>query len=490
QSCLKNECHAALGITTISFDMSVWETGSPLMHGKTLVFVGDDDCNDPNRLAMLISDYGVDCMTATTSRFMQLLESPAFEEVFSKQIHLAYQGGEGLSVALLHKLQSYPNVRIFNGYGPTETIANSHASELTHDTVAHIGKPCVNYTNFIIDNDGNELPVGVVGELVIGGRSVAKGYNNLPEQTASRFVEYQGQRVYKSGDYARWMPDGNVVLLGRKDNQVKLRGLRIELGEVESAITKVEGVKNVTVMIKKLAGKDHLCAYFTADRPIAIDDMKEEISKTLTHYMVPTAYLQMEAFPLTPNGKTDVKNLPEPELAKVGGDYVAPNNATEADFCDIFGMILELDKVSVVDSFFDLGGSSLTATRVVIEATNKGYQVSYAEVFDNPTPRKLARLVSGGSAEDSVDQEVVDYDYTAIDNILAENNLDSFLNGERLELGDVILTGANGYLGIHILRDLLENHIKQHPENKVYCLVRHGRNGVTSKARLRNLLFY
>ena len=492
QSCLKNECHAALGITTISFDMSVWETGSPLMLGKTLVLVGDDDCNDPNRLAMLINDYGVDCMTATTSRFMQLLESPAFEEAFSNHIHLAYQGGEGLSMALLNKLQTYPNVRIFNGYGPTETIANSHASELTHDHIPHIGKPCVNYTNFIVDNDGNELPVGVVGELVIGGRSVAKWYNNLPEQTAARFVDYQGARVYKSGDYARWLPDGNVMVLGRKDNQVKLRGLRIELGEVESAITKVEGVKNVAVMIKKLAGKDHLCAYFTADRPIAIDDMKAEISKTLTHYMVPSAYLQMDAFPLTPNGKTDVKHLPEPELAKVGGDYVAPKNKAEEDFCGIFGTILELDKVSAADSFFDLGGSSLTATRVVIEATNLGYTVSYAEVFKNPTAQQLAKLVLGETtAEDpDFDPEVTDYDYTKINNLLAENNLEAFRNGERLALGDVVLTGANGYLGIHILHELLETHLVEHPACKVYCLVRHGRDGVTSEARLKGLLFY
>lgn len=491
QSCLRDECHAALGITTISFDMSVWETGSPLMLGKTLVLAGDDDCNDPNRLAMLIDCYGIDCMTATTSRFMQLLESPAFEEAFRKHIHLAYQGGEGLSMALLRKLQTYPDIRIFNGYGPTETIANSHASELTHADVAHIGKPCVNYTNFIIDNDGNELPVGVVGELVIGGRSVAKGYNNLPEQTASRFVEYHGQRVYKSGDYARWMPDGNVVLLGRKDNQVKLRGLRIELGEVESAIAKVEGVKNVTVIIKKLAGKDHLCAYFTADRTISIDEMKEEISKTLTHYMVPSAYLQMEAFPLTPNGKTDVKHLPEPELARVGGNYVAPVGKAESDFCEIFCKILELDKVSVTDSFFDLGGSSLTATRVVIEATNMGYSISYAQVFEHSAPRSLAALVSGGGNEDdNLDTEITDFDYTKIDALLAQNTLDNFRNGESLELGDVMLTGANGYLGIHILHHLLENHLRQNPQYKVYCLVRHGNNGVTSADRLMNLLFY
>ncbi len=489
QSCLKNECHTALGLTTISFDMSVWETGSPLMLGKTLVFVGDEDCNDPNRLAMLVNEYGVDCMTATTSRFMQLLESPAFEEAFSTHMHMAYQGGEGLSMALLLKLQSYPNVRIFNGYGPTETIANSHASELTHDNIPHIGKPCVNYTNFIIDNDGNELPVGVVGELVIGGNSVARGYNNLPEQTASRFVEYQGKRVYKSGDFARWLPDGNVMVLGRKDNQVKLRGLRIELGEVENAITKVEGVKNVAVMIKKLSGKDHLCAYFTADREIAIDDMKAEISKTLTHYMVPSAYLQMDEFPLTPNGKTDVKHLPEPVLAKVGGEYVAPKNKTEMDFCGVFGQILDLEQVSTTDSFFDLGGSSLTATRVVIEATNLGYTISYSDVFDHPTVKQLAQLINNG-VEQGVDHEVVDYDYTKIDELLSKNTLDAFRQGEALELGNVVLTGANGYLGIHILHELLENYLPSNPDCKVYCLVRHGRNGVTSESRLCNLLYY
>lgn len=491
QECLREECHAALGITTISFDMSVWETGSPLMLGKTLVLASDDDCNDPNRLAWLINTYGIDCMTATTSRFMQLLESPAFEEAFSHHIHLAYQGGEGLSMALLQKLQSYPNVRIFNGYGPTETIANSHASELTHGTIPHIGKPCVNYTNFIIDNDGNELPIGVVGELVIGGNSVARGYNELPEQTAARFVEYKGKRVYKSGDYARWLPDGNVMVLGRKDNQVKLRGLRIELGEVETAITKVHGVRNVAVMIKKLQGKDHLCAYFTADHEIKVEDMKAEISKTLTHYMVPSAYLQMDAFPLTPNGKTDVKHLPDPVLAQVGGEYIAPTNKIEEDFCKIFSNILEIDKVSAADSFFELGGSSLSATRVVIEATNLGYTISYAEVFKNPTAQQMAALIGGGTTEDiDADSDVTDYDYAKIDALLRENTLEHFQAGDRMPLENIILTGANGFLGIHILHDLLENHLKENPQYKVICLVRHGHNGVTSEARLRNLLFY
>ena len=188
QSTLAQECNAALAITTISFDMSVWETGSPLMLGKTLVLASDDQCNDPIALAELIDKYEIGCMTATTSRYLQLLECEEFENAFRKNIRMAYQGGEGLSKVLLEKLRSYGNIRIFNGYGPTETIANSHAAELTDCDIPHIGKPCCNYCNYIVDRDGNELPVGVVGELLIGGDSVAKGYNNLPEQTAKRFV--------------------------------------------------------------------------------------------------------------------------------------------------------------------------------------------------------------------------------------------------------------------------------------------------------------
>ena len=187
-----------------------------------------------------------------------------------------------------------------------------------------------------MDGDGNELPVGVVGELYIGGRGVARGYNNLDEMTRERFIDYSPvccvdnatnrtasatseaanatnrTRIYKSGDYAKWLPDGNVVILGRTDHQIKLRGLRIELGEIENVMLKVEGMKKVVILIRKLNDNEHLCAYCTADREIAPDALKAEISKSLTQYMVPTAYLQLKVMPMTPNGKTDVKALPEP----------------------------------------------------------------------------------------------------------------------------------------------------------------------------------
>lgn len=482
QGILNKECNTALAITTVSFDMSVWETGSPLMLGKTLVFVGDDDCNDPNALAALINKYHIDCMTATTSRFMQLLESDEFHYAFNNNMHLAYQGGEGLSTALLKKLQSFKNLRIVNGYGPTETIANSHASELTEGDIPHIGKPCINYTNFIVDADGNELPVGVIGELLIGGASVAKGYNNLPEQTAARFVD----GVYHSGDYARWLPDGNVMVLGRKDNQVKLRGLRIELGEVESTMVKVDGIKSAVVMIKKLNGKDHLCAYFTANREIDIADLKAELRKTLTLYMVPTAYLQVDEFPLTPNGKTNVKVLPDPIIAQAT-DYVEASNKVEEDFCHIFASVLQLEKVGATDNFFELGGTSLVVIKVVIEATKLGYKVAFQDVFANPTPRDLAIFTGAVPAAETNSQPKEEFPVASLNTftpLLAQNTIDNFRSGERMEIGDVLLTGATGYLGIHILYHLLTEY-----DVKVYCPIR-GKDGVKAEERLMTMLYY
>ena len=480
---------AFLCITTLSFDMSLKEFAGALHNGITAVLANEAEVNNPMLLARLFRQTGAQCINGTPSRILNCMESAEFCEALSK-CKCIWSGGEKYSDKLLQRLHEM-GVRIFNTYGPTEVTVSSNIGELTHQTSVTVGRPLLNYTEFVVDCDGNELPAGVVGELYIGGPGVARGYNNLPVQTQARFVDYHGVRVYKSGDYARWLPDGQVDILGRLDNQVKLNGLRIELGEVESAISRFEGIGQVVVMIRNISGRDHLSAYFVADRSIDIEALKAQIGETLTHYMVPTAYLQMDHFPLTPNGKTDLKHLPEPQLAQLGGDYVAPRNKAEEDFCRIYQKILGLERVSAADSFFDLGGTSLTVTRVIVEAKVCGYDVAYADVFSHATAQQLARLVmSDGDAQPDADPEITDYDYSRIDQLLSRGTLDAFRQGERLTLGDVVLTGANGYLGIHLLHDLLEHHLVEHPECRVFCLVRHGRGGVSSEARLQDLLFY
>ena len=470
-----------LSVTTISFDAALQDIGMAYYNGKTLIVATEEQANNPLDLARLIQEQHINMVSGTPSRWQTLLTSDDFCKAIS-QVKICRAGGEKFSDALLQQMRSVTKARIFNCYGPTEITVASNNAELTNAEMVTVGKPQLNVKEFIVDADGNELPVGVVGELYIGGRGVARGYNNLDEMTRERFVEYHGERIYKSGDYAKWLPDGNVVILGRTDHQIKLRGLRIELGEIENVMLSVEGMKKVVIMIRKLNDKEHLCAYYTADHEIAPDALKAEISKRLTQYMVPTAYLQLKEMPMTPNGKTDVKALPEPQLA-VSSAYVAPANDTEKAFCDIFAGILQMDKVGATDNFFELGGTSLVVTRVIIEADKAGLHVAYGDVFANPTPRQLASLITGEVVSDGPD-EVADYDYTAINNLLQRNTLENFLKGERQALGNVLLTGATGYLGIHILRELIDSDAKH-----IYCLVR-GKSQEAAESRLRTLLYY
>ncbi len=476
-----------LSVTTISFDAALQDIGMALYNGKTLIVATEEQANNPLDLAQLIKDQHINMVSGTPSRWQTWLTSEDFCQAIS-QVKICRAGGEKFSDALLSQMRSVTKARIFNCYGPTEITVASNNAELTNAEVVTVGKPQLNVKEFIVDSDGNELPVGVVGELYIGGRGVARGYNNLDEMTRERFVDYHGERIYKSGDYAKWLPDGNVVILGRTDHQIKLRGLRIELGEIENVMLKVDGMEKVVILIRKLSGKEHLCAYYTASREIVPTALKEEISKSLTQYMVPTAYLQLEKMPMTPNGKTDIKALPEPQLA-ISGDYEAPQNDTERAFCDIFASILQMDRVGATDNFFELGGTSLVVTRVIIEADKAGLHVAYGEVFANPTPRKLAALITGavvpdGSPSGKAADPVADFDYTAINNLLQRNALDIFRAGKRQQLGNVLITGATGYLGIHILRELIDS-----DADNIYCLVR-GKTQEKAESRLRTLLFY
>ena len=479
---LVNDATKYLSVTTISFDMSLKEIGVALYNGVTLVFANEDETTNPIALAKLFQQTGADAFNATPSRMLQFMELDELCDAFAR-CKVIMSGGEKFSDKLLRKLKETTSARIFNTYGPTEITVSSNARELTHDDKITIGAPLLNYTEYVVDCDGNELPRGVVGELYIGGVGVAVGYNNLPEQTAKAFVDYDGQRVYRSGDYAAWDEEGNVRILGRTDNQVKLRGLRIELGEIEACLTKVEGIKNAVAVIKKINGQEHIAAYFTSDKTLDPQSIRDEIALTLTAYMIPTAFLQMEALPMTPNGKTDIKALPEAKRLSVSAGEEAEGEL-EQSICDLYAKILDMDKVGATDSFFDIGGSSLLVTRVIIEASKLGYQVAYGDVFKNPSPRKLARFISGEEEEENEYADIADFDYAAIEQTLEANNLDSFREGDMRDYKRVLLAGASGFLGIHILRELLDTE-----GVVVHCLLR-GRGTISAESRLKTLLFY
>ena len=358
-----------LSVTTISFDAALQDIGMAYYNGKTLILATEEQANNPLELAQLIREQHIDMVSGTPSRWQTWLTSDDFCQAIGG-VRICRAGGEKYPQQLLDQLRSITKARLFNCYGPTEITVASNNAELTHASLITVGKPQLNVKEYIVDGDGNELPVGVVGELYIGGKGVAQGYNNLDEMTRERFVDYHGERIYKSGDYAKWLPDGNVVILGRTDHQIKLRGLRIELGEVESAILQVDGVKQVVVTIRQIGGMEHLCAYFTADREIDTTAMRTAISSHLTDYMVPTAYMQLDHMPMTPNGKTDIKALPDPQVQMAqGGSGMASSRRLTRIEKELQGMITEIlgiDNVNVECPLGVVGLTSLSAIRLAI----------------------------------------------------------------------------------------------------------------------------
>ncbi len=483
--------------STVSFDLSVGEIGVQVFNGDTVVFANEDEIMSPVEMVKLCRRTGAQTISGTPSRLAVNLELDDYYNLIKDQMKCVVTGGEKLPGALLDELEKM-DVYIINTYGPTETTMGSSAGVLNGTREIHVGKPFTNYTYQVLDCDRNELPVGVMGELCIGGIGLARGYNNMPERTAETFINWHGKRIYRTGDYAMWTKDGNIIIMGRTDNQVKLNGLRIELGEIETVMSQQSGIRQCVTVIKKLGHIDKLLGYYTIDESVADvpiqeyeDQMRESMAIRLTPYMVPGIFIRLDEMPLTPVGKTDVKRLPVPELKS--NEYTAPKNDIEKTICDIFAKILNIQKIGINDNFFEMGGTSLIAVQLIAEIAKAGYSIVYKDIFDNATPKLMSRklkpeLYDEKSKQNSLPliEEIESYDYAQLDEILASNTIDTFLQGSCYnEIGDVLLTGATGFLGIHVLQNLIERKDVPH----IYCLVR-GRKPISAEKRLGTLLFY
>ena len=487
---LEKENYKVLSTTTVAFDVFQQEIMGSLLNGVPMVFANDVEYKDPIEMMSLIHRTGANVYIATPSRLLQYLEIEAMQETmygFKVYIH----AGEPFSARLYELLSQNSNGKLFNMYGPTETTVYCNG-QLLESSDIHIGKELFNVHEMVMDFDSNPLPPNVIGELYIAGKGVSREYLNRPEKNEEAYEIINGIRFYRSGDFVKVTEDGDYYVFGRMDNQIKLRGLRIEIGEIEVGLSNFPGIKSVAVVVKKIKGNDHLCAYFTVhddykdeDREengysIDIDELKASLAEKLVYYMVPTVYMELDEMPQTANGKTDLRNLPEPVLIT---EYVAPENDIEAFFANLFAEILGLDEVSATDNFFEIGGTSLLVTKITMEAINRNYNLNYGDIFSNPTPRALSDFIL--SDESLEKKSELAYDYSEINKLLEKNNLETIINGEIQDsVGNVLLTGATGFLGIHVLRELLENE-----DGEIYCFIRS--NKVLSGAeRLKSLLFY
>jgi len=391
-----------------AFDFSVWELWGALLYGGRLVIVPYWVSRDPAAFRRLLIDERVTILNQTPSAFRQLIQADLDEAPASYALREVIFGGEALVLQSLKPwIERYgdANPRLVNMYGITETTVHVTYRPITRMDVdagrgSVIGVPIPDLYIRLLDEDGKPVPDGVPGEIWVGGAGVANGYLNRPELTAQRFVtdplDSSGSaRLYRAGDLARRLPDGDLEFLGRADSQVKIRGFRIELGEIETALAAIAGVGQAVVMAREISDDTRLVAYLIARTGVAlppVGELRTALAKRLPDYMVPAAFVPIDALPLTVNGKIDRDALPMPK--RIASDDATPLTEIERRLVEIWKDVLGLEAVGRTDDFFELGGHSLLAVRLLnIVETEFGRRVNLASLFESPTIESLAMTV-------------------------------------------------------------------------------------------------
>ncbi|KAA6449502.1 non-ribosomal peptide synthetase [Bacillus swezeyi] len=390
----------------VSFDASTFEVFGALLNGGTLYPVPKETLLDTRRFRAFLEENRITTMWLTSPLFNQLARQDA--EMFKNLSDLLI-GGDALVPAVVNQVKRVsPGLSLWNGYGPTEntTFSTCFLIDKEYERTVPIGKPIGNSTAYILDQQNQLQPIGVPGELCVGGDGAARGYLNQPELTDEKFVGdpfAEGKRIYRTGDLAKWLPDGNIEFLGRIDHQVKVRGFRIELGEIEASLARLDGIAEAAAVIRENnAGENEICAYYTVARVRPASQLRTELSQSLPEYMIPSHLIELEKMPLTANGKIDKHKLPTPEAEETAAVYKAPENETEEILAAIWEDILGIKRPGIDDNFFCVGGHSLKAmmlTAKIQEQMQK--EVPIKVLFEKPTIRGLAAFLEGESKEDA-----------------------------------------------------------------------------------------
>ncbi|MBO4481235.1 MAG: amino acid adenylation domain-containing protein, partial [Bacteroidales bacterium] len=489
------------GHRSFSFDAHIEDMYPVLTLGGSFHIMPTEIRKDLNAMRQFLIDHQITGGGYSTAMTSLLLNT--FDDL---PIRFTTGGGEKMSGVYSD------HINIINVYGPTEcTDDTSYYSIAPGQRIDNIpiGESVANNWNFIVDTAGHLVPQGVAGELCFAGIQVGRGYWRLPERTAQSFVNCpfvkqdrwgRPVRMYHTGDLCRWNDEGQIEYLGRIDTQVKLRGFRIELGEIENKALNIDGISQAAAEVKKVMGNEHLVLYYTLEEGSSLTD--EDIHKalaasSLAEYMVPDAYMKLDVMPMTPNLKINRKVLPIPEIKRTT-EYIAPEGEIETLFASIFSNVLGIEQVGATDDFFEIGGTSLNAIKVIVEASKHGVQIVFNDLFTLKTPRALAEFVNGQSdniqnsensqnskkTEETIANTPEDAHYAPLNALLASNTIEAFRKGKLQTIGDVLLTGATGYLGIHILHELLTNY-----DSHIICPLR-SEPGVDPMHRLKTLYYY
>ncbi len=405
------------------FDATTFEIWGALLNGGQLYVVNKEIILDASQLGQTLQKSRINTLWLSSQLFNQLLGENS--DIFSSLQYLLV-GGDVLSPQHINRVRrENKKLKVINGYGPTEntTFSTTFSIEKDYEKQIPIGSPIANSTAYIVDNGANLVPIGVTGELLLGGHGVARGYLNNPELTAQKFdqdlwdnqdyhdkkpknkgpdkrnyMSHKSHRshIYKTGDLARWLPEGNIEFIGRIDHQVKIRGYRIELGEIENLLLKHPGIKEAVVLAHDATGGDkYICAYFAADKKYGIFELRENLSKVLPNYMIPSYFVNLEKIPLTANGKIDRKALPDPRENSLLDNikYKPPQNAVEKILVQVWEKVLGRKEIGIDQDFFAIGGDSIKTIQIIARMSSAGYKLEMKDLFQYPTISDLAPQV-------------------------------------------------------------------------------------------------
>lgn len=399
------------------FDFSVWEMYGALLFGGKLIIPATEEIKDVSKLYQLVKTHKVSVLNQTPLAFNFFIEEELRRDEHTLQEHLRYVvfGGDKLDprkLAPWAELYDLNKIKLINMYGITETTVHVTYYQITKNDlvnkgVSPIGRPLPETKVYVLNDKLKPLPIGITGEMYVGGTGVCKGYLNRDELTAERFIKNpfaEGEMLYKTGDQARWLEGGTLEYQGRIDFQVKIRGYRIELGEVESVLNSFPLIKKAVVTAFEKDGQNELIAYVVSDDSLEVKTLREFMKVQLSDFMIPSHFVRIDEIPLTSNGKLDKKALPDPYKSALGGGekYLAPENETQQVIADVWSEVLGVEKVGINDNFFSIGGDSLKAIRVIVKLNKQlNSQLKVSHIFNHQTVAQLAAQVSSVSSGSS-----------------------------------------------------------------------------------------
>ncbi|WP_459198572.1 plipastatin non-ribosomal peptide synthetase PpsC [Bacillus subtilis] len=445
--------------SSIGFDVGSFEIFGPLLNGAALHLSDQQTFLDSHQLKRYIEHQGITTIWLTSSLFNHLTEQN--EQTFSQLKHLII-GGEALSPSHVNRIRNVcSEVSIWNGYGPTENTTFSTCLHIqkTYELSIPIGRPVGNSTAYILNQWGVLQPVGAVGELCVGGDGVARGYLGRPDLTKEKFVPHPfapGDRLYRTGDLARWLPDGTIEYVGRIDDQVKVRGYRVELGEIETALRQIDGVKEAAVLARTAqTGSKELFGYISVKAGTNAEQVRSLLARSLPNYMIPAYIIEMETLPLTSNGKLNRKALPEPNFTSQ--TYAPPRNDLEDQLVLIWQEVLGIQRIGIEDSFFELGGDSIKALQVSARLGRYGLSLQVSDLFRHPKIKDLSPFIR--KSERIIEQGPVqgDVPWTPVQQWFFSQDIE-----ERHHFNQSVMLFHSGHLSENALRPALKKLAEHH----------------------------